>query len=454
MEELQAFIVRKYMRKEWFSPVSPSTPQREPASEVGPVSSLPSAPLNSTATPAVAFDIADPFAIFHPAETGVVSIGPDPFGDESFDGSSPRRSGCSSSVVPAESRIAANPFDCSNDSLVLDGSVRASAVHARTTPIAAQVVGSSLRSISAAVEQGEQDPFSSAAGNQGTGIQGWVNSDGSRHGRYSDADPFAEGGIYNSADPFGEGDAGSAGSGYTPAWAAEPATKITVTFKAGEPLGLGFAARASFSSAMGTETVFSAYAQPEQRKALFDAYSTAVVRLNSSSGPAAAAGLQAGWIVRKVHGTDLRGVNHSDVLQRIREALTPIVGSNQRHSVVVEFCSPPAPEQAQQQLGTSSSAAAARHNCVVSKGRPLESQHAQMRTIIPMMPATPPRRTSADNMEQSALQCRFHNISDTELQAEARRRGFSLVRMTNFQPRPEPEPEPASRCDELDAFFG
>jgi len=43
-------------------------------------------------------------------------------------------------------------------------------------------------------------------------------------------------------------------------------------------------------------------------------YSTAVARLNSAVGAAAAAGVDVGWVVTSVNGLDLCGAHHSDVL--------------------------------------------------------------------------------------------------------------------------------------------
>ena len=397
MEELQAFIVRKYTHKEWFSP----------------------APPNSTTASTAPADDRDPFAI-----SSEVSVGADPFGDQSFDGRSPRPSG--SSVLPAESYIAANPFGSSSGGrLILDGF--APAVRGRTTPTFAGAGTSKWYSNSTDAES--QDPFGSAAAIP-AGLQEWVDA------------------RYNAADPFGEGaEDSSGGSGSTPAWvvaAGETHTlptdaKITVYFVKGEPLGLGFAARASFNPGTGSVATSVATVQPEQRDAFFDAYSTAVVRLNSSSGPAAAAGLEAGWIVARVHATDLRGENHSDVLRRIRDAIAPVACVDRQSSFAIEFWRPPTISvgQTRKPAATNSSLSndsAVQHNRPVSQGRPLESPRVRV------MPETPPRQTSANS-----LQAVLRAASDADLEAEVKRRGFSLTRIAN--------PQPDLRFDELDAFF-
>ena len=417
MEELQAFIVRKYTHKEWFSPAP---------SGLDNAASAATAPLNSTTTSIAPADDEDPFAI-----SSEVSVGADPFGDQPFDGSSPRSSGASA-LLPAESHIAANPFDGSSGSVILDGFANAPAARGRTTPKTfAGARTSKLYSISTAAEC--QDPFGSAAAIP-AGLHEWVD------------------GRYNAADPFGEGVANSSGgSGSTPAWvvaAGETHTlpshaKMTVHFVKGASLGLGFAARASFNP--GGEVVATSVAsmQAEQRDAFFNSYSTAVVRLNSSSGPAAAAGLEPGWIVAKVHATDLRGENHSDVLRRIRDALAPVAGVDRQSSFAIEFWLPPAvsagqaPEPAAPSSFVSNDSAV-RHSRPVSQGRTLESPRARV------MPEIAPRQISANSV-QTALRA----ASDADLEAEAKRRGFSLTRIAN----PQPEPKPDLHFDELDAFF-
>lgn len=398
MEELQGFIIRKYKHKEWFSPSAPA--RKSPTS--GHAAAAPTLPPELPVKPTILSDDGDPFAMSCPAGTSAMSFD-NPFGEQPFDGRSPQQ-------------------DVGAPSLL-------------------DQISNTVEAFGTRKQEGH-NPFGSVALSPARGFQGGPS------------------GGYDVTDPFGEGTTESGGGGgSTPAWVGTGTTTgppvdaaITVRFAAGEPLGLGLAARAAFNPAVGNALASLVSVHLERRESTFDAYSTAVVRLNSSSSAAAAAGLEPGWIVGKLHGTDLRAVNHSDVLKRIRKALAADADQEQCSwtsdmGFTIEFWRPvevPV-EQARRQVPTSvpeSSDSTARH-VKVSKGWLLESPRARVRPTTPVMPVTPPPLISAGS-QSSALRA----ASDAELEAEARRRGFSITRLPNSQLQPE------LHRDELDAFFG
>jgi hypothetical protein len=348
MEELKAFIHRKYARKEWHSPAPPPTPKGpRPAGRTA-LAPAPAPPPMPPPAFDVAFDHQDPFA----AATTGGAFDADPFGTQPFDGSGPRAPVAASldpfggaafdggSAVPAPVAPQAAP------------GVVADAVAARQQRLGLPGGGSGSRSTSGL----DPNPFGTVAALEG--IQGGA-------------------GGYSSIDPFGERDpaAASGRADDTPTWAVSPPppplpgnlpelpsgagagsvlradgilradAAVAVQFKPGEPLGLGLAARACFQpaasaaitssssssnveerhlqSTLADETRSSLSELPVGQRLDLSPYSTAVARLNSAVGAAAAAGVDVGWVVTSVNGLDLCGVHHSDVLQQIRGLLLP-----------------------------------------------------------------------------------------------------------------------------------